>query len=143
MWSDYPVVLIIYNRHEILKKILAVLDKVKIKKLYIIADGPKNNKNDIEKVNKTRKLIEQSYKNLKIKIYSKKNLGLKKRIITGLDLVFAKEKAAAEVFLITNDKLKPALNLYKSSGFNFDLDYDDERYLRGNTKMVMKLDNKK
>ena len=47
MWSDYPVVLIIYNRHEILKKILAVLGKVKIKKLYVIADGPKNNKNDI------------------------------------------------------------------------------------------------
>jgi len=75
MRSDFPVVLIIYNRHEILKKILAVLDNVKIKKLYIIADGPKNNKNDIKKVNKTRKLIEQNYKNLKIKIYSKKNLG--------------------------------------------------------------------
>ena len=108
MWSDYPVVLIIYNRHEILKKILAVLDKVKIKKLYIIADGPKNNKNDIEKVNQTRKLIEQNYKNLKIKIYSKKNLGLKKRIITGLDLVFAKEKAA----IILEDDCLPSKDFF-------------------------------
>tara|TARA_B100001142_G_scaffold184779_1_gene184084 strand:+ start:188 stop:682 length:495 start_codon:yes stop_codon:yes gene_type:complete len=65
------------------------------------------------------------------------------RVLINASIEFAKEKAAAEVFLITNDKLKPALNLYKSSGFNFDLDYDDERYLRGNTKMVMKLDNKK
>ena len=65
------------------------------------------------------------------------------RVLINASIEFAKEKAAAEVFLITNDKLKPALNLYKSSGFNLDLDYDDERYLRGNTKMVMKLDNKK
>jgi len=108
MRSDFPVVLIIYNRHEILKKILAVLDNVKIKKLYIIADGPKNNKNDIEKVNKTRKLIEQNYKNLKIKIYSKKNLGLKKRIITGLDLVFAKEKAA----IILEDDCIPSKDFF-------------------------------
>jgi hypothetical protein len=108
MRSDFPVVLIIYNRHEILKKILAVLDNVKIKKLYVIADGPKNNKNDIEKVNKTRKLIEQNYKNLKIKIYSKKNLGLKKRIITGLDLVFAKEKAA----IILEDDCIPSKDFF-------------------------------
>jgi len=108
MRSDFPVVLIIYNRHEILKKILAVLDNVKIKKLYVVADGPKNNKNDIEKVNKTRKLIEQNYKNLKIKIYSKKNLGLKKRIITGLDLVFAKEKAA----IILEDDCIPSKDFF-------------------------------
>ena len=41
---------------------------------------------------------------------------------------------------MTNDKLKPALNLYKSSGFNLDLDYDDTRYERGNTKMVLDID---
>ena len=108
MRSNFPVVLIIYNRNEILKKILAVLVNVKIKKLYVIADGPKNNKNDIEKVNKTRKLIEQNYKNLKIKIYSKKNLGLKKRIITGLDLVFAKEKAA----IILEDDCIPSKDFF-------------------------------
>ena len=34
----------------------------------------------------------------------------------------------------------PALNLYKSSGFNLDLDYDDNRYERGNTKMKLDLD---
>ena len=48
---------------------------------------------------------------------------------------FAKERNALEIFLLTNDILKPALNLYLSSGFVLKEEYDDERYERGNTKM--------
>ena len=39
--SNYAVVLIIYNRHQYVKKILQCLNKIKIKTLYIIADGQK------------------------------------------------------------------------------------------------------
>ena len=48
---------------------------------------------------------------------------------------FAKERKALEIFLLTNDVLKPALNLYLSTGFVLIHQYDDERYERGNTKM--------
>lgn len=48
---------------------------------------------------------------------------------------YSKERNAREVFLITNDILKPALNLYLSSGFVLNELNDDERYDRGNTKM--------
>ena len=48
---------------------------------------------------------------------------------------FAKERNALEIFLLTNDVLKPALNLYLSTGFVLNDEYDDERYERGNTKM--------
>ena len=48
---------------------------------------------------------------------------------------FAKKRKALEIFLLTNDVLKPALNLYLSSGFVLNDEYDDERYERGNTKM--------
>ena len=48
---------------------------------------------------------------------------------------FARERKALEIFLLTNDALKPALNLYLSSGFVLKDKYDDERYERGNTKM--------
>ena len=48
---------------------------------------------------------------------------------------FARERKALEIFLLTNDVLKPALNLYLSSGFVLKDEYDDERYERGNTKM--------
>lgn len=48
---------------------------------------------------------------------------------------FAQERNASEIFLLTNDILKPALNLYLSCGFVIKNKYDDERYERGNTKM--------
>jgi len=62
------------------------------------------------------------------------------RILINASIEFARKRSATEIFLVTNDKLKPALNLYKSSGFNLDLDYDDTRYERGNTKMVLDID---
>jgi GNAT superfamily N-acetyltransferase len=62
------------------------------------------------------------------------------RLLIEASIEFARKKAGTEIFLITNNKLIPALNLYKSSGFNLDLDYDDNRYERGNTKMKLDLD---
>ena len=62
------------------------------------------------------------------------------RMLIEASIDFAEHKGAKEIFLVTNDKLLPALNLYKSSGFNLDLDYDDNRYERGNTKMKLDLD---
>lgn len=52
---------------------------------------------------------------------------------------FAQERRADEIFLLTNDVLKPALNLYLSCGFKITDEYDDERYERGNTKMTLML----
>ena len=43
-------------------------------------------------------------------------------------------KERCEIFLITNDVLKPALNLYLSAGFVLNELNDDDRYDR-NTKM--------
>ena len=52
---------------------------------------------------------------------------------------FAQEKKADEIFLLTNNILQPALNLYLSCGFQISDKYDDERYKRGNTKMTLML----
>jgi len=57
----------------------------------------------------------------------------KKLLIRCID--FSKERGASEIFLITNNSLKPALNLYKSCGFELNDHNDDNRYERGNTKM--------
>ena len=61
------------------------------------------------------------------------------RILINECIDFAKRKKADEIFLITNDILLPALELYNSSGFELDEDYDDNRYERGNTKMKLSL----
>ena len=61
-------------------------------------------------------------------------LGIGKKLLKRC-IDFSKEKEASEIFLITNNSLKPALNLYLSFGFVLNERNDDERYDRGNTKM--------
>ena len=55
---------------------------------------------------------------------------------------FSKEREATEIFLITNDSLKPALSLYLSFGFVLNDQNDDNRYERGNTKMNLLIGGK-
>lgn len=52
---------------------------------------------------------------------------------------FARQQAADEVMLVTNDRLKPALGLYLSAGFIAEQDYADQRYARGNLQMRLLL----
>ena len=61
------------------------------------------------------------------------------RLLINECIDFAKKQSADEIFLITNDQLLPAMELYYSSGFELDEDYDDNRYERGNTKMKLLL----
>ena len=70
------------------------------------------------------------------KPYQGKGIG---RMLMESSLKFANDSHANEVFLVTNDQLLPALELYNSSGFALDTNYDDNRYERGNTKLKLKL----
>ena len=54
-------------------------------------------------------------------------------------LKFAKENKAKEIFLISNDSLKIARNLYDKYGFK-EVDLDSKKYDRGNVKMRLTLD---
>jgi len=69
---------------------------------------------------------------------SYQGLGIGRMLINEC-IQFAKKENALEIFLITNDRLLPALELYNSSGFELDEDNDDNRYERGNTKMKLLL----
>lgn len=85
-----PVVLIIYHRPQMTKKVIDSLREVKPSQIFVIADGPKD-KQDAEKCKKTRDFIESVDWKCKIhKKYSSKNLGLRERVVTGLDWVFSK-----------------------------------------------------
>ena len=52
---------------------------------------------------------------------------------------FAKQKNAKEIFLISNDSLTIARNLYDKYGFK-EVDLDSQKYDRGNVKMRLTLD---
>jgi ribosomal protein S18 acetylase RimI-like enzyme len=68
-------------------------------------------------------------------------LGIGKKLLKRC-IDFSKEREATEIFLITNDSLKPALSLYLSLGFVLNDQNDDNRYERGNTKMNLLIGGK-
>ena len=53
-------------------------------------------------------------------------------------LDFAKQKNTKEIFLISNDSLTTARNLYDKYGFK-EVDLDSSKYDRGNVKMLLKI----
>ena len=55
-------------------------------------------------------------------------------------LKFAKDNKAKEIFLISNDSLTIARNLYDKYGFK-EVDLDSQKYDRGNVKMNLKIRN--
>ena len=86
-----PIVYICFNRSKIVEKTFKFIERQKPIKLYIIMDGPRlNNRSDENEVLEIQKFLDNSINwQCKInKIYSKVNLGLKKRIISGINEVF-------------------------------------------------------
>ncbi|MCF7795386.1 glycosyltransferase family 2 protein [Patescibacteria group bacterium] len=87
---DTPIAFIIFKRPDTTEKVFNEIRKIKPKKLFVIADGPRNEKERI-KCEKTRGIVNkvdwdcQVYKN-----YSDVNLGVRERVITGLNWVFEK-----------------------------------------------------
>ena len=93
--SDVPVVFICFNRLELIKITFLEIAKQKPKKLYIIMDGPRSSiPSDEEKILNIQKFIKKSinWDCDVFEIFSKKNLGLKERIISGLNEVFRENK---------------------------------------------------
>lgn len=65
-------------------------------------------------------------------------LGISHRLMEAC-IAFARGNGAREIFLITNDILKPAMALYEKSGFVRQPQNNDMRYARGNTEMRLRL----
>ena len=85
-----PVAFIIFNRPKTTKKVFEQIRKAKPAELFIIADGPKkNNDEDNHLCLETRDIVEKIDWDCKVhKDYSNNNIGLRKRVSTGLNWVF-------------------------------------------------------
>ena len=83
-----PVVYILYNRPQTVRKTFAVIRAVQPKTLFLIADGPKNDL-DALKVSEARKEVEHiDWDCTVIRIYASDNMGCANRITSGLSTVF-------------------------------------------------------
>ena len=123
-----PLVLFIYNRPKNVKKIILNIRKIKPKKIFVFADGPKNNKDKLNCIKSIQALNKVDWtKEIQI-IKNKTNLGLKKNIKKGLDIVFKKCSKA----IILEDDCIPNKSFFKFCEIFLDY-YKNEKKIAGIT----------
>jgi len=120
-----PIVLFVYKRPAHTAKVLEAILKVKPEKLYVVADGPKSEKDKIacEQVLETvRTYLSETDVQLKQNV-SPSNMGGPKRIPSGLDWVFSMEEDA----IILEDDCVPSTSFFYFCEELLDRYRDDDR----------------
>lgn len=99
-----PVALFVFNRPETTARVFAQIRQVKPARLFIIADGPRNDHpHDTEACAAVRAIVQQVDWNCDCTFnYAVGNMGCKTRMATGLDWVFAN---AEEAIILEHDTL--------------------------------------
>ena len=137
-----PVVLICFNRPILTKKVFKQIKKKKPSKLFIIIDGPRHKySEDLKNIKKVKKIFREINWKCKVyKDYAKENLGLKRRVVTGLNWVFKKVDKA----IILEDDCYPTDNFFTfcESMLNFYKDNKKVLAITGNNFQTAPIDNK-
>jgi hypothetical protein len=129
-----PVAFIIFRRPDTTRRVFEEIRQAQPRKLYVIADGARQHiHGEQELVESTRNILDLiDWPCEVVRIYANENLGLRQRVISGLDEVFSREDRA----IILEDDCLPSrsffsfttelLEKYESderialvSGFNF------------------------
>ena len=106
-----PILLIIFNRPDTTEKVFNAIKKIKPKKLFVSADGPRENKpGEKEKCQDARKIIDRVDWRCEVyKKYSAVNLGCKIAVSSGLNWFFKN----VEQGIILEDDCLPAQSFFK------------------------------
>lgn len=109
---ETPVLLLIFNRPALTRRVFAEIAKVRPKKLFVVADGPRPDRsNDFALCAATRAVVEQIDWDCElVKNYADANVGCGKRVASGISWVFDQ----AEEAIILEDDCVP-----HSSFFHF------------------------
>lgn len=91
---ETPVLFVIFNRPETARIVFDQIKKVKPEKLYVVADGPRLNKNDdAQKCNQARKIIEEvDWDCTVIKNFRDTNFGCTRSVSSAVSWFFEKEE---------------------------------------------------
>jgi hypothetical protein len=86
-----PVALLVFNRPEVTRRIFAAIAAARPSRLLIIADGPRTGRTgERELCDEVRKIVSAVDWPCKVDTnFSEKNLGCRKRVISGLDWAFS------------------------------------------------------
>jgi hypothetical protein len=92
-----PVAFIMFNRPKCTRRVFAEIRKARPEKLYLIADGPRPQKNgEAARCAETRQIVERmiDWPCEVHKDYAEQNMGCGQRVPSGLDWVFEQEETA-------------------------------------------------
>lgn len=95
--TNYPVAYFVFKRPKYTYDFLSRIHEAGIKKIYLFADGPRNDQEKIltDQVKSEITRFKKLHKDVTIiEHYSPRNIGLRQNIITGLNTVFKNEQAA-------------------------------------------------
>ena len=104
VFLETPVVFFVFRRPETTARVFREIRKARPKKLYIVSDGARIEKlGEAELVSRTREVVANIDWPCEVsRIYATTNLGLRERILSGLDEVLAKEQ---KVIVLEDDCL--------------------------------------
>lgn len=122
-----PIVLLVFNRPDLTQKVFDSVKKEKPKKLYIVADGPRPKvPSDKKACESTRDIFKSIDWPCEIQLnYAETNLGLAKRVSSGLDWVFENE----DVAIILEDDCVPEPSFFPYCQELLEKYKDDERVM--------------
>ena len=104
-----PVSIVIFNREDKAAHLYEALKKVQPQKLFIIADGPRN-ETETEKCERTRRVFEKiEWPCTIIRNYSDTNLGCARRVASGFDWVFQNVEQA----ILIEDDCIPSVDFFR------------------------------
>ena len=124
---ETAVAFFIFNRSDTTQIVFDEIRKAKPKKLFVIADGPRNGKTgEAEKCWAARKIIEAVDWDCEVLTnFSEKNLGCKNRIVSGISWVFEHVEAA----IILEDDCVPDGSFFNFCSIMLDKYKDDTRVM--------------
>lgn len=105
-----PVVLLAYRRPQQTRRVFEAIRAAKPQDLFLVMDGARSGDvDDRERVEQTRSIVESIDWECKVRrFYASENLGLKTRVSSGLDAVFAEVESA----IILEDDCLPSTTFF-------------------------------
>lgn len=120
-----PVVFLIFRRPDTTQRVFERIAQAKPKQLFVVADGPRNPA-EAEKCQQTRDIINQVDWDCQVYTnYADHNMGLRKRISSGLDWVFEQVEQA----IILEDDCLPHPTFFRFCEELLEKYKDDERIM--------------
>ncbi|WP_207535789.1 nucleotide-diphospho-sugar transferase [Desertivirga arenae] len=124
-YTQSPVLLLVFNRPDLAKKVFEKIRESRPKKLYVAADGPReNNEEDAELCNESKNIIEQVDWECEVQtLFRPKNMGCKIAVSSAISWFFQCEEEG----IVLEDDCLPSNDFFRFADLLLDKYRNDTR----------------